>query len=349
MSSSSRSPRAIRGASATSILFLVLLTGCGGNKTTAPTPTTPTPDPPTIACPAAAAVTSSTSTPVTFADPVVSNGKTPLTTSCTPPSGSSFPVGTTIVSCKTTDALQRLASCTFNVTVTPPPIISLTRFVAFGDSITWGQDGQDDPNATPLRVKPLVQVLFPYPIRLLQYLDARYTTQAAQLSMLNAGNPGEIAGSDTTITRFGDVVVRGGTYDAVLLMEGSNDVNLIPGDAGAQNRALSALQSMIDFAKQHGVQPYLATLPPMNPAGMPSRVAGASFVSQFNVAVAGLASTEGIPLVDVNANISLSLLAPDGLHLRQAGYDKIAQVFLDKLETTAEAPVKTTSLARPAR
>ena len=337
--------------------LLFFVSGCGGNKTTAPTPT-PTPDPPAIACPTVSPVTSSIPTPVTFADPVVSNGKTPLTTSCTPPSGSSFPVGTTVVSCKTTDALQRSASCTFNVQVTAPPIISLQHFVAFGDSLTWGQDGQDDPNATPLTFKPFVRVLFPYPIRLLQDLDARYTTQTAQISVTNEGCQGELASSSSASpcegapnaqSRLGRIL-DAGNYDAVLIMEGSNDVNLIPGDAGAEGRALSALQTMIDYAKgvSH-VRPYLATLPPMNPAGTPSRTAGASFVNDFNVHLAALAASEGITLVDVNANISLSLLAPDGLHLRQAGYDKIAQVFLSSLEATAEVPVKTTSLARPAR
>ena len=304
-------------------------------------------------------MTSATALPVTFADPVVSNGKTPLTTACTPPSGSSFPLGTTVVSCKTTDSLQRSASCAFNVQVTAPPVISLQHFVAFGDSITWGQDGQDDPNATPLTFRPLVRVLFPYPMRLLQYLDARYTTQTAQINVTNEGCQGELAsasvgspceGAPNSQSRLGRILDTG-NYDAVLIMEGSNDVNLIPSDAGAEGRALLGLQTMIDYAKgvSH-VRPYLATIPPMNPVGgVPSRTSGASFVSDFNVRVAGLASSEGITLVDVNANISLSMLAPDGLHLRQAGYDKIAQVFLDSLEATAEAPVRTTSLARPAR
>lgn len=338
-------------------LFLLLLAdGCGGNKTTAPTPTpTPTPDPPTISCPAAVSVTSSSALSVTFAAPVVANGTVPLTTACTPPSGSSFPVGTTVVNCKTTDAAQRSASCAFNVEVTAPPVISITRFVAFGDSLTWGEDGQDDLNATPLKLKPFVRVSVPYPARLQQLLDARYTTQTGHFTVENQGLSGEAAGPldnnglSPAVTRFGQVM-RGGTYDAVLIMEGSNDVNLIPGDSAAEGRALSALQSMIDFAKDvSGARPYLATLPPMNPAGDPTRTKGANYVAGFNVNLAALAKMEGIPLVDVNAVIAFNQLAPDGLHLRQAGYDEVAQVFLEKLEATAETPTKTTSLRRPAR
>jgi lysophospholipase L1-like esterase len=333
--------------------LLMLVGACGGNKTTAPTPT-PNPDPPTIACPAAVALTSGTPTPATFADPVVSNGKAPLVTACTPASGSSFPVGTTVVTCKTTDALQRSASCTFNVQITPPPTISLTRFVAFGDSLTWGQDGQDDGNA-PLRFKPFVQVSVTYPARLLQDLDARYTTQTAQISVANEGCQGESASADKVSpcgaanaqSRLGRLLDTG-NFDTVLIMEGSNDVNLIPGDFNVEGRALSALQTMIEYAKGVAhVHPYLATLPPMNP-GAP-RATGAAYVNDFNVHLAALANSEAIPLVDVNANISLNLLAPDGLHLRQEGYDKIAQVFRDALAATAEVPVKTTSRARPAR
>jgi lysophospholipase L1-like esterase len=305
-------------------------------------------------------VTSSTAIPVTFADPIVTGGKTPLTAAvCTPSSGSLFPVGSTTVTCRTTDALQRSASCTFAVQVAPPPTISLQHFVAFGDSLTWGQDGQDDPTATPLVFKPFVRVLFPYPARLLQYLDARYTTQVSQLSVLNEGCQGETLsvstpspceGAPSAQARFGRVM-DAGHYDAVLIMEGSNDVNLIPGDFGAEGRALTVLQVMIEYARNvSGARPYLATLPPMNPAGDPSRTRGATFVNDFNVHLAALAASEGVPLIDVNGNIPLSLLAPDGLHLRQAGYDKIAQLFLEKLEATAEtSPVRTTSLARRLR
>ena len=60
---------------------------------------------------------------------------------CTPSSGSTFPLGATTATCTATDARQRTASCSLTVTVTEPPLISLTRFAAFGDSITAGEDG----------------------------------------------------------------------------------------------------------------------------------------------------------------------------------------------------------------
>lgn len=47
------------------------------------------------------------------------------TISCNPPSGTFFPVGTTVVTCTATDAADNTAECTFNVTVTnSPPVAS---------------------------------------------------------------------------------------------------------------------------------------------------------------------------------------------------------------------------------
>jgi lysophospholipase L1-like esterase len=254
------------------------------------------------------------------------------------------------VNCTATDALARSASCAFTVKVVPPPQLGLTQFAAFGDSITLGEDGQNDPNATPLSTffKPLVLVTTPYPDRLRQDLAAGYTLQASQFVVKQEGCAGEAAGANTAtcegaanaISRFGQIV-RTGAYQAMLIMEGSNDTQLMVSDASAENSAVSALQSMVDYAKIFNVRPYLATIPPQNPSGDPSRVGGAGYVNEFNARIAALASAEGITLVDVNSHIDMSLLAPDGLHLRQAGYDKLAQTFFDQITATAQSPVTT--------
>ena len=49
--------------------------------------------------------------------PVVSGGVAPITSTCSPASGSLFPVGTTPFTCTAVDAVQQKASCTSNVTV----------------------------------------------------------------------------------------------------------------------------------------------------------------------------------------------------------------------------------------
>jgi dipeptidyl aminopeptidase/acylaminoacyl peptidase len=57
------------------------------------------------------------STQVNFANPVASDDCPGVTVSCNPPSGSTFPVGTTVVNCMATDASGNHATCSFPVNV----------------------------------------------------------------------------------------------------------------------------------------------------------------------------------------------------------------------------------------
>lgn len=82
-----------------------------------------TDDPPTLTCPPDITVQISkcgSSAVVTFDDPVVTVDPDcePATVTIEPPSGSTFPVGTTPVLVIVTDACGQAATCTFNVTVT---------------------------------------------------------------------------------------------------------------------------------------------------------------------------------------------------------------------------------------
>ena len=140
-----------------------------------------------------------------------------VTTTCAPPSGSAFPIGTTAVVCTATDVSQQTASCTFNVVVQRSPVISLTSYVAFGDSITWGEDGQpivacgSTTTATLealSKIHPAVQ--YPdaqqYPTVLRGRLASRYIAQASLIAVANKGNPGERAGSPASLVRFNSVL-----------------------------------------------------------------------------------------------------------------------------------------------
>ena len=105
---------------------------------------TPPVDPaaPALTCPAPQSAQSlGGATVVSYPSPVATGGKAPLQPiACSPSSGAAFPIGTTGVACSVADALQRSASCAFTVTVLPPaPRLSVTRIVAFGDSITEGK------------------------------------------------------------------------------------------------------------------------------------------------------------------------------------------------------------------
>src|SRR5579871_1212227 len=108
-------------------------------------PASPSPAPPpnqalVLSCPAARNVdTTSAQQAVSYPAPTPDGGVAPVTSTCSPASNSSFPVGRTSVSCSASDATGRSAACTFDVTVTLVPLLKGTRFVAFGDSTTAGE------------------------------------------------------------------------------------------------------------------------------------------------------------------------------------------------------------------
>ena len=69
-----------------------------------------------------------------FDQPQASGGAAPVTTTCTPQSGTQFTVGSTIVACQARDASSQVASCGFSVAVQATPQLQAARFLAFGDS-----------------------------------------------------------------------------------------------------------------------------------------------------------------------------------------------------------------------
>ncbi len=77
---------------------------------------------PTISCPSDIEVAEDAGTPgsaiVTYPTPTATDDTNSVTVSCDRPSGSSFPVGTTTVTCTATDAAINQTSCSFTVTVT---------------------------------------------------------------------------------------------------------------------------------------------------------------------------------------------------------------------------------------
>lgn len=334
------------------LLFITLFAAACASSTT-PTPVPPTEDPPQISCPAPQTIqlTSGTSASVTFT-PTTTKGKAPVAVTCAPLSGSPFNVGTTTVNCSATDALQRTAPCTFTVTVlavVPPPVLSATTFVAFGDSITRGEDGIDGPptpacsSVATARLQFGPRVILPdaqtYPGQLQQMLIARYKVQTPSVD--NQGCPGEALNDQATttevdpLTRF-DRLIASRRYESVLIMEGSNDMLLATKDSHKLGSALVVLRQMVGDAKSRGLKPLLATIPPMNPAGV--RAGGAAVVPDFNIGVKGIAQAESVPLVDVNAafNNNFSLIGADGLHPTAAGYTVIASAFADAIKNNLE-------------
>lgn len=336
---------------------LALLAGaCGGSTTPTPPPPPPVEAPPKITCPASQTLqlTTGSSLTVTYPAPTTMSGRAPITIACTPASGSSFGVGLSTVNCTATDALQRTDVCAFGVTVLPAPKLTTTTFLAFGDSITLGEDGRNSATLVPGRFEP--RVVFPaeqtYPGVLKQSLIARYTSQAAAIQVDNGGKGGEAisdpASSDgpNAVTRFEGLLPGHG---AALIMEGTNDLQKAHSASSASNAevilstAAAGLRQMVRDAKAAGARPLLATLAPMNPAGTRGQLYGWELVSGFNERIAQIASLEQVPLVDVNKAFAgnLALLGFDGVHPTADGYKLIADTFFaaikSNLETTTTA------------
>lgn len=316
--------------------------------TQVPVPTPATSDPPKITCPAAQTAQSldGGATAVPFTAPSVLNGQTPVTTICSPAAGSPFSIGQATVTCTATDALQRADTCSFVVTVLTPPKLSTTSFLAFGDSITAGEDGQNStaPSQSEMSARVHPSVLFPlaqrYPTELQTLLSNRYRTQSPTID--NQGFPGEAASDPAAVRRFTSLT-SSRRYSVALIMEGSND--LYDRDDRVVPRAIDGLRSMIRDAKSRGMRPYLATIPPMNPAACVPVCRGLawSLVSGYNDSVRALASGEGATLVDVYQGFggNLALVGPDGLHPSAEGYAKIADLFFTAIKQTLETSVPT--------
>lgn len=319
--------------------------GCG--HPTAPTPVPPPSAAPVISCPAPERVSTPLNVPVNvvYGAATVTGGTSPVTVSCTPASGSVFPIGVTPVTCTATDAQNRVSSCTTSVTVVASLRLSATRFAAFGDSITAGEDGNVGTLASPWeRTSPILSIILvgsEYPRVLQGLLQSRYTSQAGSIIVANTGVPGERAGDPDTLARFTRTILGGG-YQSVLLMEGANDLyDAYYGDKGATQAALDNLRTMARQARIAGMKPYLATIPPQNPNApcVPScRNYAAALVPGYNDSLRNVAASEGVPLVDVYQAFGgdLTLLATDGLHPNAAGFQRIADTFFLAIKSTLE-------------
>lgn len=77
----------------------------------------PTSTGPALTCPSPVMTSLDGKAMAVTLNPTVTGGVTPVSTTCSPPSGSLFPVGTTSFTCTAVDAAQQKASCTSGVVV----------------------------------------------------------------------------------------------------------------------------------------------------------------------------------------------------------------------------------------
>ena len=296
-------------------------------------PTPPPADGPKISCPASQSIrTTSRSIAVSYPPPTVTGGVAPVSVVCTPPSGSSFPVGNSTTTCVATDSQQLRDQCTFTISVEAVPLIGATRFIAFGDSITEGKLANGDLAQTP------------YPAGVKRQLEGRYTSQL--FIVFTEGGGGET--SSGGLSRLPGVL-NADNAEVLLLLEGVND--LASGGTAAISPLVSNLRTMVQQAQGRGMRVFLATLPPEVPNGQ--RAGAQPFIAPANDQIRALASSTGATLVDVyQAMVGLesTLIGSDGLHPSEAGYQTIARTFFDAIRLRLEVPPTTTltELVRPA-
>jgi lysophospholipase L1-like esterase len=285
--------------------------GCGG-------PTSPSTLAPVLVCPTPVTHQSldGNATVVVYEPPQVIAGQPPLRISCSPLSGTVFPLGASTVTCNVTDSALRTNACTFSVTVVKPPRLSATLFMAFGNSITAGDVGNN------------------YPANLRALLTARYTTQATLIQVVNKGRGGEwsLVGADRLPDELDAV-----RPEVLLLEEGINDIS-----GGLTSRIptmIAALRDMVREAKSRRIIVLLATLPPTR-AGSPKGDSAFPLIPEVNARIRLLATSEGVALVDLYQGFGSQAdpyIDVDGLHPNALGYQKMAEIFFDVIRGRLEA------------
>jgi lysophospholipase L1-like esterase len=306
--------------------LLALVAGCGSGPTTVDHP--PPVSVPTIACPADVADNvSSLPQTVSYMPPVVAGGTAPVTTTCTVPSGATFPSGTSDVICTATDAAQRTAQCVFHITVTVTARLRGTRILAFGDSITHGEVSQ-----VVSLLRHQSDPVNSYPTVLQGLLQTRYPAQASDIVVVEAGVQGEtaVAGAD----RLADEVRRS-TPDVLLLMEGSNDVN----ERTSPFDISQAIRADIIHGFQYGAKLVLvSTLLPEVPGRL--RAGNPAGIPDANDAIRDAVAREGATLVDAFSVFDPKkelLIGDDGLHPTVAGYKLLAETFAAAIAANFDA------------
>jgi len=308
-------------------LLTTFVTGCGSGPAG---PGVVPPSSPQLTCGDGITVDNvvGTSQPATYTTPAATGGASPVSVSCSPASGTSFPLGTTTVTCSATDAQARQTSCSFTVTLRHREL-AVTKFLAFGDSMTAGENGR--PPATP----SFIDLPNAYPTFLQQLFTARIPGQ--QITVINAGVNGEKVTESNE--RLKDEIRRH-QPEVLLVLQGINDIN----GGTNPNAVVSALRDAIRTARDRGVQyVFVSTLLPVArdvctaPAQGPTCRANftpADQPAQVNQLIRSMVPANGASLVDPYDQFlanRATYIDTDGLHLRPAGNQALATAFWNRI------------------
>jgi lysophospholipase L1-like esterase len=201
-------------------------------------------------------------------------------------------------------------------------LLSRTRFLAFGDSLTAGTTS---PAVVTRMGAGLPQS---YPSKLLGLLMAGYPQQTPVVE--NAGRPSERA--DAAAERLNEAI-RTIQPDTVIILHGANDL-VADGIAGVP-RTISAVQALVRIARIGGETVLLCTLPPQRVGAQ--RAANPTAWSELNRGIREIARNEQVALVDLATQLDLSSIGVDGLHPTEEGYLRLAELVYASLRAQLES------------
>jgi lysophospholipase L1-like esterase len=217
------------------------------------------------------------------------------------------------------------------------PSLSRTRFLAFGDSMTAGEvtvpvGVVSGPTAGILNPPSVKMILVPsasYPTQLLSMLHSRFSTQSATLAVTNSGVPGEY--SFQGVARFPGAMTSA-SPEVVLLLHGVNDLPF-----GNTDLPAGSIQTMAAEGKRRGALVLLSTLMPGRPGGRNTQ--NVALVEELNAKIRVIAAAEGAVLVNLYDALlpeANTIIGTDGLHPTEAGYKRMADVFLAAIQANLE-------------
>ena len=187
-------------------------------------------------------------------------------------------------------------------------------YLAFGDSITWGEGSSDGSGYPPM-------------------LEGDLRAFWGKAGIASDGVPG--TKSYRGAQRLGSSLgIARPAY--VLILYGTNDWN----DAECRETppcyTIDSLRSMVQQTRDAGAFPVLGTIPPVNPSYTDRFAAERNaWVTAMNDRVRAMAKQERVQVAEVHGNFlkqpSLSALFADDKHPNDAGYRVIAQSFFDAI------------------
>jgi lysophospholipase L1-like esterase len=206
--------------------------------------------------------------------------------------------------------------------ITPPGALGATRFVAFGDSITWGATSAYDGKVY------MSAAGGGYAERLDGSLNFFHSPQ--RFTVINEGVPGELA--TQALSRFRSVLTTR-RPQVVLLLEGINDL----ANDISPSRAVAGLRQLLDAAEAVKTPVVIATMfqtYEITDSHGGYRTNGAPYVPEFNAELRRMATgRQNVFVIDLyNRMNNRDMVGGDGVHLTDAGFDAMAAAFLFAIE-----------------